>query len=372
MLFKNFIVLDENFSFKPLDLVVEAGKISLVVEAGKLDTSDYQDFVDGHGMYLLPGLIDEHIHGAMNYDTMDAKEEGIDAISRFLASHGVTAFLATTMSMPIERLNAVFDLNVEPGGAMLLGYHMEGPFINLNKKGAQNPDHIRHASYEEYLSYHHRDKIKLISLAPETDGALEFIKQANKNLVCQIGHTLADFETADLAFSYGAKGLCHLFNAMPELLHRDPGTIGAACAKHSYAEIIADGVHNSPATVYAAYKMFGSKHLILVSDAMRAAGLQDGQYDLGGQTVTVKDGVARISNGAIAGGISNIWDNAKRLTTYGIPLEKAVEMGSLTPATYLGFGDILGSIKLHKLSNFFAVDKDLDIKQVWIKGTLFH
>lgn len=369
MLYKNFTVLDHNFNFKKLDLLVVDGLIQQVAEAGTLDSAC--ETVDGTGLMLLPGLIDEHIHGAMNYDTMDADEAGFEAISRFLASHGITAFLGTTMSMPLADLNKVFDLYPSLSGAILLGYHMEGPFININKKGAQNPEYIRNATYNEYLSYHNRERIKLISLAPETEGALEFIKAVNGQLICQIGHTLTDVKTAKAAFSVGAKGLCHTFNAMPELMHREPGPIAAACEQHAYAEIIADGVHNSLETVYAAYKMFGAERLILVSDSMRAAGLNDGEYDLGGQTVTVKDGVARIANGAIAGGISNIWDNAKLITNYGIPLQDAVRMASLTPATYLGFADTLGSIEQNKIANFFAVDKDLNIKNVWIKGKLF-
>lgn len=372
MLFKNFTVLDHNFNFRKLDILVEDGLIKQISEANTLDCCFETEIIDGTSLMLLPGLIDEHIHGAMNYDTMDASEEGFEAISRFLASHGITAFLATTMSMPLTALNKVFDTKRELSGAMLLGYHMEGPFININKKGAQNPNYIRKATYEEYLSYHNRERIKLISLAPETEGAIDFIKAVSPILTCQIGHTLTDVKTAKQAFSAGCKGLCHTFNAMPELLHREPGPIAAACEQHAYAEIIADGVHNSLETVYAAYKMFGAERLIFVSDSMRAAGLKDGEYDLGGQVVTVKNGVARIANGAIAGGISNIWDNTKRMANYGIPLQEAVRMASLTPATYLGFADILGSIQQHKLANFFAVDKDLNIKNVWIKGKLFQ
>ncbi|WEG35337.1 N-acetylglucosamine-6-phosphate deacetylase [Amygdalobacter indicium] len=374
MLFKNFTILDENFNLVAKDLIVENGVITQIALPNLLNNSEnnaINDFVDGTGLYLLPGLLDEHIHGAVNYDTMDASNEGLDKISRFLAGHGITSFLATTMSMPVTALNKVFDLETNLSGAKLLGYHMEGPFINMNKKGAQNPAYIRNATYEEYKNYHHREKIKLISLAPETEGALKFIRQAGEEVVCQLGHTLADDTTANLAFNYGAKGLCHLFNAMPELMHRAPGTVGAGCLNHTYAEIIADGVHNSPATVYAAYKMFGADHLILVSDAMRAAGLQDGEYDLGGQTVTVSKGVARIANGAIAGGISNIWDNVKRITSYGIPLQDAVRMASLTPATYLGFDNQIGSLKKSKRADFFAVTHDLEIKRVWIDGKEF-
>lgn len=371
MLFRNFTVLDHNFTFRQLDLLVESGRIKQIAETNTLSVENGTKIIDGQGLILLPGLIDEHIHGAMNYDTMDANKEGFEKISRFLASHGITSFLATTMSMPVEALNKVFDLEMELSGAILLGYHMEGPFINIDKKGAQNPNYIRNASYEEYLNYHNKDRIKLISLAPETEGALDFIKAVSPKLICQIGHTLCDVTTAKQAFSCGAKGLCHTFNAMPELMHRAAGPIGAACQEKAYAEIIADGVHNNLETVYAAYKMFGPERLILVSDAMRAAGLQDGIYDLGGQAVTVKDGVARIANGAIAGGISNIWDNVKRLTKFGISLSDSVKMASLTPATYLGFAEELGSIAQNKQANFFAVDEKLNIKNVWIKGKLF-
>lgn len=370
MLFINAKVVTDEFKIEELDVRVENGKFTSLAKAGTLEAKKDEEIIDVESHVIAPGMLDNHVHGAMGKDVMDGSFDSLDTISRYLASKGVTSFLPTTMTMGPEHLSAVYAIKEKLSGANMLGFHMEGPFINKSKKGAQNEDYIRKATMEEMLSYGDA-KIKLITIAPEVEGSLEFIQEAHDKYVISMGHSEATYEDAKKAIEAGAKSVTHCFNAMSPLHHRAPGIIGAAVQAGIYGELICDGLHIHPATVYCNYKMFGPERMILVSDSVRASGLGDGTYEFGGQAMIVKDNVARVEDGSIAGGMSNVWNNMRNCVQWGIPLLDAMRMGSLTPATLIGVDDSKGSIAVGKDADFVITNDKLDVLQVFINGREF-
>ena len=275
MLLKGAKILDGNYRFTYKDILVADGKIDQVYLPGEGDHEDF-DIVDLSGKIILPGLIETHIHGVDGVDTMDAD---LEPISFFLAKHGVTSFLPTTMTASLEDTYRVLNAKTDGKGAQILGFHLEGPYINPDWKGAQNPDFIKEPNWEDFMSF---DNVRMLTIAPELPGAMEYIKKASKRFVVALGHTDCNYNTAIEAIACGANSVTHLFNAMRPLKHREPGLIGAAGERGIYAQIISDGIHIHPAVVYLAYQIFGPSRLVLISDAMRATGLADGTYDLGG------------------------------------------------------------------------------------------
>lgn len=360
-------VYTQAFNFQKLDVLLNEGKIVALIPEHVEKSAD-QRIVDASGLKLVPGMIDVHIHGAMGCDTMEASKDSLDAISLYLAKVGVTSFLPTTMTTPISELEAVFRLTPELPGARMLGFNMEGPFINVEKRGAHRADYVRNPDIEEFRKYLSLAQVKIVTLAPETEGAMAFIEEFQADTVISLGHTAADYDTAAEAIGRGAKSITHTFNAMPPLLHRDPGVIGAATCYGIYGEIICDGVHVHPAVIYCAYRLLGKERLILVSDSMRAAGLSDGEYDLGGQTMQVKNSVARTADGALAGSTSNIWAGLKHAVEFGIPLEDALRMVTYNPAVLIGEEHRKGQIKAGMDADFVLLDDALDIKAVYIAG----
>ncbi len=372
MLIKNATIFDNDFHIQEWDLRVSDGKISALAAWGKLEANQGEEVLDLKGMTLAPGMLDIHIHGAVGMDTMDGTEDSLEAISRFLASKGVTSFLPTTMTMGFEDIAQVFKLKPTLTGANMLGFHMEGPFINVTRKGAQNERYVRTATLAEMARYGEDANVRIITLAPETEGALDFIREMSRKTVISIGHTDATYDEAKAAIAAGATSVTHCFNAMPMLQHRAPGVIGAAVQSGIYGELICDGLHIHPATVYANYKMFGPERMILISDSLRAAGLGDGTYEFGGQTIHVVNDVARVEDGAIAGGVSNVWNNMRNCTKWGIPVADALRMGSLTPAALIGADDSKGSLAVGKDADFVVTNEQLDVLDVYIGGKKFR
>lgn len=325
------------------DIITENGKISFI---GKTNDAG----IDLKGAKVYPGLIDIHCHGSLGYDTMDGDK--LEQMSMYEAENGITSWYPTTMTTPYEAIKSVTDCDIEKiKGANVLGFHLEGPYIAEKYKGAQNPDYIAKPDIKEFKSYRNA---KLITLAPEVEGSLEFIKNCEA-VVC-IGHTDATYDEAVSAFQSGAKCLTHTFNAMPPLHHREPGVIGAAITEGGYAQVISDGLHIHKAAVIALYRMFTSDKMILISDTIRAAGMPDGEYELGGQQMNVKNGVARISDGALAGSTTNLFKCVKKAIEFGIEPDEAFKMASLTPARLMGIDDIKGKIEVGYDSDIIAVD----------------
>lgn len=355
------------FDFQPLDLCVEGGRILGLLPPAAAPRPG-EERVDARGLRLIPGLIDLHIHGARGRDTMEASPEALAEMSRFLAERGVTAFLPTTMSTPVAELEAVLRLSPELPGARMLGFNMEGPFLSPAKRGAHLAEQIRRPDIEEFRRYLKLAKVKLVTLAPEIDGAMDFIDAFHSDTVISLGHSAASCEVALEAIGRGARSLTHTFNAMPPLLHREPGLIGAAVRGGIYGEMICDGVHVHPAAVYCAYRMFGKERLILVSDAMRAAGLGDGPYELGGQTMRVEGGVARTADGRLAGSTSNIWAGLKNAVAFGLPLEDALRAVTCNPAALIGESHRKGRLDAGMDADFVLVTPELEIHSVYIAG----
>ena len=319
--------------------------------------------IDAGGNLLLPGLIDVHTHGCIGMDTMDAD---FAPMCRFYAEHGTTSFLPTTMTMGYDALERVTKAKTDFPGAEILGFHFEGPYISEKHKGAQNPAYIKKPSAEEFSRF---KNVKMVTIAPESEGSAEFIRAVTPECIVSIGHTDCTYETALEAIENGASCLTHTYNAMPPFHHRNPGPIGAAFEKHIYAQIICDGFHISKPVVLATYKMFGADRMVLISDSIRSAGLPDGEYESGGLRVFLKDGAARLADGTIAGSSATLLDCVKKAVEFGIPLDDAVRMASRTPAELLGVKK--GRIEPGYDADLLITDRKLNIKTVITAGKVF-
>lgn len=373
MLLKNASVLDERFQFVEADVLIENGLITMV---GK-DLGAAEEAHELGGLLLLPGLVDIHIHGCAGFDTCDATREALAGISAQLLRQGVTAFCPTTMTISPEGIQAslrnVKDcMDRPPAGAEILGVNMEGPYIAASRKGAQKADFVRRPDWEGFQRLFEGSGgiIKIVDIAPECD-VEGFIEKAAKLCRVSIAHTDADYETAKSAFRRGVSHVTHLFNAMPGFNHREPGTVGAVFDDGQVmAELICDGFHIHPAALCIAFRLLGPDRVVVVSDAMRAAGLADGSYELGGQLVEVINGQARLSDGTIAGSTTNLLEEVRRLVSFGIPLAQAVRAASLNPARAVGEDARLGSIAAGKCADLIILDPALELKGV-IKGGEF-
>ena len=333
--------------------------------------------IDASGCYVIPGLVDIHFHGSAGGDISDGDEAGLYAMGAYEASRGVTAICPATMTLDhTTLLNAVSTAAAyvpSPVESDLVGINLEGPYISPGKVGAQNPQHVRTPNVEEFVELQEAagGLIKLVDIAPEEEGALDFIDALGDKVRVSVAHTTTDYDQAAEAFAHGAKHLTHLYNAMPGMHHRNPGPIPAAAERDDItAEIIADGVHIHPSMVRLAFNMFGDDRMILVSDTLRAAGLEDGVYDLGGQDVTVKGPVATIENGALAGSVSDLMRCLTvAVTTMDIPLTSAVKAATINPARAIGVDGSYGTLDAGKMADAVILDKDtLAIKQVVLRG----
>lgn len=338
------------------------------------DTKNCDEIIDACGGYILPGFVDIHIHGYKSSDVSDADESSIKEMSRLLPENGVTSWCPTTMTVSKDNIQKALDIiesikSDDTIGAKILGANVEGPFINPSKKGAQSEKYILSPDAEFVKS--NNDKISLITIAPEMNGGLDFIKEISENtdIVLSLGHTDADFETAQAALKNGANHITHLFNAMPPFNHRAPGVVGAALKNENvYCELIADTFHIHPSIFEIIYKLKGDK-LVLITDCMRAGGMSDGEYTLGGQKVTVSGIECRLEDGTIAGSILTMNMAVKNFAEHtGIPLWKAVNAASLSPAKSLNKDSEIGSIKPGKYADIVISDKCFNIQKTFVNG----
>ena len=364
--------------FRERDVLVEGQTFSSIEASGDIacGAGGAADTLDASGCYVIPGLIDVHFHGAMGHDFCDASDEGISAIAAYEASRGVTSICPTTMTLPEERLApivvSVAAHEAAAREAGIVGINMEGPYIAPDKVGAQNPAYVRSASIEEFgrLQQQAMGLIKLVDVAPEQPGNLEFIRQMSHDVRVSVAHTCTSYDDACAAFDAGARHMTHLFNAMPALHHREPGPIVAGAERNDVtAEIIADGVHIHPAMVRLAFALFGDDRMILISDSLRACGLGDGEYELGGQQFFVKGNRATIANGSLAGSVSDVMACMRTaVRTMGIPLTSAVKAATVNPARALGLDGKLGAIAPGYQADAVVLDRDLNIKHVVLRG----
>lgn len=369
MIIKNAKVFGENNLFEIRDISIED---SLITDQ---KISDNQ-VIDGTGLYAIPGLTDIHFHGCVGYDFCDGSHEAIETMAKYQAKNGVTTICPATMTLDEEKLMKIAEVasnykSVE--GSILCGINMEGPYVSVKKKGAQNEAFIRKPDIAMYRKMQEKsgNLIKLVAIAPEEEGAMDFISKLKDEVILSLAHTTADYDTAYEALDKGASHVTHLYNAMPPFSHREPGVIGAACdMPNCNVELICDGIHLHPSVVRTTFKMFGDDRIILISDSMMATGMPDGEYSLGGQAVKVVANKATlVSDGAIAGSATNLMDCMRNVVkNMGIPLETAVKCAAVNSAKSIGIFDKYGSIAPGKVANIVLLDQNLDIKSVILKG----
>ncbi len=344
-----------------------------------VETTDADGMIDAQGCYVVPGLIDLHFHGCNGADISDGMQDALHTMGAFEAARGITAMCPATMTLPEEALTraakTAYEYKPAEHEADLVGINMEGPYISVDKAGAQNPVYIRHPRVDEFrrLQQAAGGLIKLVDLAPEIEGAEEFISELSDEVRISLAHTCADYDSARYAFDLGARHLTHLYNAMCGMHHRLPGPIVAAVEhKDVTAEIIADGVHVHPAMVRLAFKLFGDDRMILISDSLRACGLGDGTYDLGGQSVTVKGAKACVANGSLAGSVSDLMSCLRTaVRDMNIPIVSAIKAVTVNPARALRLDGAHGTITAGAVGNAVLLDKEtLEVKQVILRGKL--
>ena len=331
------------------------------------------EVIDVGGAYLSAGFIDIHIHGCAGYDVMDDDDHAIRNIARHLVTKGVTAFLPTTMTMEFSRIKRALErirknMTDSAKYAQVLGCNLEGPFLSKKYKGAQDEKYIRQPDFELISPY--LDVIRLLTIAPEEEGSIDFIKQAvQSGIVVSIGHTNATFNETTKGIEAGASHVTHLFNGMTPLHHRNPGVVGAALWHDVTCELIADNIHVDPAVQTILLKVKGEEKIILITDAMRACLLADGEYDLGGQKVYVKDHQAKLSNGSLAGSTLVLNEAIRNfMTNTGMKIEDAVKMTTLNPAKLLGIEKQKGSVTPGKDADLVVFDQNLNIMMTIIGG----
>lgn len=378
MLIKNAQLLDSYFGFQTLDIRFEDKIQEINVD---ITPNKGEEVIDAKGYYLIPGLIDIHTHGAMGFDTCDSNQDGYFESSKYYKQHGVTSYLMTTMTLAPEQLINIaaevgqfidsFKYNKEhqDKGARPIGIYLEGPFISSEKIGAQNPKYVKipDVSLLSSLNAASKGHLKLVTIAAEAPGAEEFIAKASEKYTVSIAHSNANYEQAMKAIEKGVTNITHLYNAMPPFNHREPGVIGAAYDSDVYTEIIVDGIHIHPAVVRATFKNKGKNKVILVSDSMSAAGMPEGEYELGGQKVFVKDG-ARLANGTLAGSTASLIFCVQKAVEFGIPLEEAIMAATLNPAKLLGMSHKIGSLDVGLESDMVILDDNLNIVRTFVKG----
>lgn len=368
MILKNAVLFDRDFNKKRMDIKVEGDKIVSIGDYSKTAGMDLS------GYLIAPGFIDVHIHGCNGGDFCDGMT-GMEKMSSWLITQGITSFCGTTMTLGNKALTPIMKAakafaGQEPG-AKLAGIHMEGPFINTVKKGAQSPLFIRPGTVEEFrqLNRDSGNLVRLVTLAPEAFDSGRFIREIAKDTIVSIGHSNATAQEAKRSFCNGAKHVTHLFNAMTAFNHRETGVAGAAFdSEDVICELVCDGHHVDPVMIRVAFRQLGENRVAVISDSMRAAGCTEGEYELGGQPVFVKDNLARLTDGTIAASVTNLYEEFRNLLAFGIPERTAMKACTINPARSAGLDDRIGSLQTGKDADLILFDGDWNIKNVMLKG----
>ncbi len=359
-------------------LIIEAGRITALVP-GAGDEQPGDTVITADGLSVAPGLIDIHVHGADGHDTMDATPEAIHGMARYFAAHGVTSYLPTTMAASRADTTAAVE-NVrncpQPAdGAAHLGVHLEGPYLNVKFKGAQPPDNLRSPDPAEYGPWFASGVARLMTAAPELDGALEMIETGvQQGVEFALGHSAADIACVTAAADRGLRQATHAFNGMQGLHHRDPGTLGAVLVEDRiYAQVIADGVHVHPAMVKLLIRAKGLNRTILITDAMRATGLSDGTYMLGDSEVIVAGGIARLASGSLAGSTLTMDAAVRNVMAFaGLTLPQALQMATAVPAEALRLAGHKGVLAPGADADIILLDGEAQVVMTMIGGNIVY
>lgn len=369
-MYKNANIFTKAGTFMHGSFRVEDGKFTEI-----LPDVPVEEGIDLENQWVIPGLVDVHNHGNSGADFSDGEYEGVEKMARYLASCGVTSFAPASMTLPYEVLEKAFTAAAKfhdaapEGCSRLMGIQMEGPFFSEKKKGAQNGAYLKDPDFAAFERLYEASKglVRIADVAAELTGAVEFTQKASKLCTVSVAHTDASYEGAKEVFDAGATHLTHLFNAMPGIHHRKPGPIGAASENENVvAELICDGQHVHESAVRMAFRLFPGR-ICLVSDALRCCGMPDGQYELGGQEVFLKGGIARLSDGTIAGSATNLFDCMHKAVSFGIPKEQAILAATAIPAKQIGREEI-GAIAPGKLADFVVCTENLQRTAVYMGG----
>lgn len=349
---------------------VENGRFAHVLE----DVPGPAEDLDG--ALVIPGLVDIHVHGCAGADFSDGDYAGLVRMARYLARRGVTSFAPASMTLPYDALDKAFRAAARlrreglADGARLMGIQMEGPFLSREKRGSQNPAYLRLPDWDRFLRLCDAAEglLRIVDVAPELPGAVEFTRRASEKCRVSVAHTAAGYDQAAAVFDAGATHLTHLFNAMSGIHHRHPGPIGAASERENVtAELICDGIHVHPSAVRMAFRLFPGR-ICLISDALRCCGMADGSYSLGGQEILLSGGVARLTGGAIAGSAADLYQCMRRAVSFGIPREQAVWAATALPARVIGRESETGAIADGRAADFVICGGELEPEAVYLGG----
>lgn len=377
MIITNGLIFGEDGRFRPGTMEIDKGVIENIFYEENVNnalTEPRVDSIDARGLYVVPGLVDIHLHGALGYDFCDSSLEELEAVAEYELSQGVTSLVPATMTYPqktlmevMEKLGQLAEKNI-----VFKGITMEGPFISAGKKGAQNDRYIHGPDVEFFrkLQKAAGGRIRQVTIAPEEPEAMEFVKEINAECVVSLAHTQAGYQVAKRAFEAGANHVTHLYNAMLPFGHREPGVVGAALENEDvFVELICDGEHVHPAVVRATFQMFGAKRICMISDSMSATGMPEGKYSLGGQEVVLEDKRAVLADDRLAGAVNTLFADLKKVVLeMQIPLEDAVMACTQTPARSLGLEKYCGVLKVGRNADVVLLDEELNIKCVIVGG----
>ncbi|MEI5990282.1 N-acetylglucosamine-6-phosphate deacetylase [Enterococcus termitis] len=371
------VSISEPTGIDSVDILIENETITAIANTKKQafanETVDSK--INGRGQLLIPGMLDVHIHGANNFDMMDGTTKSIQEVSKKCLETGCTGFLVTSVTSSLDALLTMIDRTKDvighEEGAKILGIHLEGPYLNVKRKGMQDPNYLRNPDLNEMAAIFERagDLIKMVTVAPELPGCLELIAYLKeKNVVVAIAHSDATYEEAQEAFKQGATHITHCFNAMPPIHHRAPGLVTAALENdHVSVQAIVDGIHLHPGIVRLLHKIKGADGMVLITDALQAMGVGDGAYEFGGHHVTVENGVARLKDGTLASSTVTMNEALKLSVEMGIPLDDAIKMGATTPGVILGEQKI-GKIAVGYDADLILLDEDFRVVKTVLKG----
>ena len=373
----NGLIYLDSFQFQKAHLVIEGEYFSTITTNLPISHSD--KVLDASNCYVIPGLIDIHLHGACGYDFCDATPDAISQIAQYELQNGITTIFPTTMTLAKKEICHILSTlahyhNASTTlGRSIRGIHLEGPYISSLHCGAQDARFCLQPKLQEFKQFQKSAQglIRYLTLAPEQWGALDFIETLSHEVIISLGHTSANYDIAMEAFHRGASHVTHCYNAMPPLHHRKPGIIGAAMDyEKAYIELICDGIHLHPATIRQSFKLFDDDYIIFISDSTMATGLPDGQYTLGCSPIQVLYGEARTPQGNLAGSTTHLMDCLRKAISFGIPFERALKCVTANPARETGLYQELGSITPGKKADCVILNQALEIIHVIKDGQL--